>query len=389
MKKLIMLAAAGLAALGALAQTQDQFDIRATIPGLKAGTEINMVGRDAYGREDLATTTAKDGSFVLTGTVAQPTLAEIRIEIPEMEIGGYAFPIMLENADYTITAENVESLPLSFYFGHEGLEKEYAMKIEGSDAQRQFNEYKAAIKDADITKCKAHFAAFVDDTLPKDAASVDTRRKALDQAQAALEKKKDEFAAAHPTYSISGSIFTQRLGTPFTYTAEELDALQTAVAPMTDKARLDAVNKAIAQVRKATRNCDYFDFEAPDADGNLRKLSEFAGKNHILIDFWASWCCPCRAAIPHVKELAQKYGDKLTVISCSVDSDADAWRKAMEQEGMPWLQLHADAAHVKQITDSYQFHSIPFLVVISPEGKIAHSGHDPELLSRFLEANVK
>lgn len=389
MKKLILLAAAGLAAFGAMAQTQEQFNIKANIPGLKAGTAVTVVGRDAYGHEDLATTNANDGSFVLTGSVAQPTLAEVRIEIPEMEIGGYAFPIMLENADYTVTAENVDSLPLSFYYGHEGLEKEYRIKIEGGQAQREFNEYKAAIKDADIAKMKAHFAAFVDDTLPKDAASVDARRKALDQAQAALEKKKDEFAAAHPTYSISGSIFTQRLGTPFTYTSEELDALQTAVAPMSDKARLEAVNEAIAQARKATRNCDYFDFEAPDADRKLRKLSEFAGKNHILIDFWASWCGPCRAAIPHVKELAEKYGDKLTVISCSVDSDADAWRKAMDQEAMPWLQLHADAAHVKHITDSYQFHSIPFLVVISPEGKIAHSGHDPELLSQFLEANVK
>ena len=86
MKKLFLLAALGLAALGALAQTQGQFNIRATIPGLKAGTEINLVGRDAYGHEDLATTTAEDGSFALSGTVAQPTLAEVRIEIPEMEI---------------------------------------------------------------------------------------------------------------------------------------------------------------------------------------------------------------------------------------------------------------------------------------------------------------
>lgn len=72
-----MLAALGVAAVGAMAQTQGRFNIKADIPGLKAGTEINIVGRDAYGHEDLATTNAKDGSFVLTGTVSQPTLAEV------------------------------------------------------------------------------------------------------------------------------------------------------------------------------------------------------------------------------------------------------------------------------------------------------------------------
>lgn len=366
-----------------------QFNIRATIPRLKAGTEVNIVPRDVYGRDNLGTTTSEDGSFVLTGSVEQPTMAEIRIEIPEMEIGGYAFPVMLENAEYTVIAENVDSLPPSFYFGHEGLEKEYRIKIEGGQAQREFNEYKAAIKDADIAKQKAHFAAYVDNTLPKDAASRESRAKALATAQVALEKTKADFAAAHPTYSVSGSIFVRNLSTPFAFTAEELDAIQEAVAPMCDKTRLDLVNNALAKARNATKNCAYFDFDAPDSDGNMRKLSELVGKKHVLIDFWASWCGPCRAAIPHVKQLAEKYGDGLTVVSVSVDSDADAWKKAMNQEAMPWLQLHADAAHVKHITDSYQFRSIPFLVVISPEGKIAHSGHDPELLSQFLKANVK
>lgn len=99
-------------------------------------------------------------------------------------------------------------------------------------------------------------------------------------------------------------------------------------------------------------------------------------------------CGPCRAAIPHVKELYNKYKDKLNVLSVSLDSDEKPWRKAMEKEQMEWKQLWADKERVNGVKDHYQIKGIPFLLVIDPSGKIAFAGHGPDELSDFLSKNL-
>ena len=65
-------------------------------------------------------------------------------------------------------------------------------------------------------------------------------------------------------------------------------------------------------------------------EGVEHRLSEFTvGDKYVMVDFWASWCGPCRAAIPHVRELYNKYSDRVNFIAVSLDKEEDAWRKAM------------------------------------------------------------
>ena len=170
--------------------------------------------------------------------------------------------------------------------------------------------------------------------------------------------------------------------------AAELDRLESGVAPMTDARRLEAVRKAIEWSRKVMRDMPYSDFAVVDDKGAERRLSEFTGRNYVFVDFWASWCGPCRAAIPHVKKLHETYGDKLTILSVSLDSKEADWRKAMEQEQMPWTQLWASSDYVGAIKENYRFGFIPFFVVISPDGKIVHAGINQDALDAFLEDNI-
>ncbi|MBC9929827.1 TlpA family protein disulfide reductase [Chitinophaga qingshengii] len=106
----------------------------------------------------------------------------------------------------------------------------------------------------------------------------------------------------------------------------------------------------------------------PSATGTTEGLEKYKGK-YLLVDFWASWCGPCRQAIPKVKELYSEYKEKgFEVVSISIDTDQKAWKKAMADESMPWEQLLSD--NKDKTMEQFQFSGIPTLYLVDREGKI-------------------
>lgn len=122
-----------------------------------------------------------------------------------------------------------------------------------------------------------------------------------------------------------------------------------------------------------------------DPNGNAVSVADYKGK-YLLIDFWASWCGPCRSAIPKVKDLYAKYKEKgFEVLSISIDKDEKAWRKAMVEEGMPWAQsLSPD---INKTMDQFLFSGIPTLYLVNREGKIvkSYTGYVPEVEEKIKE----
>ncbi|AGY53289.1 Thiol-disulfide oxidoreductase resA [Bacteroidales bacterium CF] len=111
-------------------------------------------------------------------------------------------------------------------------------------------------------------------------------------------------------------------------------------------------------------------FEYPDLNGKMYGPSTFKGKV-LLIDFWASWCGPCRAEIPHLKKVYEKYSrNEVEFLSVSIDKGESEWKKALSQENMPWTQILAPKSG-SEVSRLYQFSGIPFLVIIDKEGKIS------------------
>lgn len=108
-------------------------------------------------------------------------------------------------------------------------------------------------------------------------------------------------------------------------------------------------------------------FELPDALGKLRNFNEFKGK-YILLDFWASWCSPCRASFPRIREVYSKIKDKdFIVINISIDQNKDAWLKAVKEESNPWPQLYDDR---KVSYSLFNVNAVPTSYLIDPSGKI-------------------
>lgn len=132
------------------------------------------------------------------------------------------------------------------------------------------------------------------------------------------------------------------------------------------------------------------DIEGVTPDGKTIKLSSLKGK-YVLVDFWASWCRPCRGENPNVVAAYNKYkGKKFDVFSVSLDSDASSWKNAIEADGLVWKNHVCTFKRWNcPIARAWRVNSIPFSVLIAPDGKIVAISLRGEALQTKLADLIK
>ena len=143
-----------------------------------------------------------------------------------------------------------------------------------------------------------------------------------------------------------------------------------------DAASVRWLARRVDSLGKFAVGAEAYDFELVNPEGKSVRLSDFRGK-YVLVDFWASWCGPCRQEMKRLLPIYEELkGEDLEFVSVSLDKREQDWRKMLDAERLPWVMLwdkegFSVGDEPNAIQRAYGFYSIPFIVLIDKEGRIA------------------
>ena len=356
MRKLLLSIVAASMTLAAC-NAQSGYKVTGTVEGMPDGKAI-IATVNGSSLDTLAKADVKNGSFEFTGIVSEPTGAYI------MVIGQRgAIPFMLENANITVNA------------GQAGL------TVTGSEGQKIYDQFMAinTTTQQEAMKLQQEYQAANGDQAKMQAVQ-EAYAKLMTDAQA----KETELIKANPDSYVSTFVIVSSMG------QMEYEQLKERYNLLGEKAKASAQGKAIAaQIAKLESTAigqiaPNFTITTPE--GESISLYDIKGKVK-LIDFWASWCGPCRGENPHVVEIYKEYHPKgLEIFGVSLDNNKEAWVKAIADDGLVWKHGSDLKGWQSAPAQLYSVSGIPHTVLLDENNKIiAKNLRGDELKQKIAE----
>lgn len=358
MRKISILTVMLCASIGVWAQGQRSITVKGTVKFIDPGFKVSVFQRNGTSRTVLAETTVNDDhTYQLQVPFDKPCSAtldcgrwqsvDVWLEDENLDVdfrGKDTARIIIKNPPYVYIkgGKNNELMNLINFEAYRNYQSMIAIsqsvyRTEISD-EKQKSQLSMSLYDASSDTYRAHMAYFVEHYADRNSVMFAIRQ--LGEAEKPLVD------AALARVESSSAI------------GKELVADY--------RADVEAKQKATERMKVGNPAPD---FSFQNTKGKNTSLNKYKGKV-LVLDFWASWCGPCRKEIPNMKKYYAEYKDKgVEFLSVSIDAKKEAWTKALNEEQMPWQQgWTTDAGKVAM--DLYQFGGIPFILVIDKDGNI-------------------
>ncbi|MFY8212883.1 MAG: redoxin domain-containing protein [Flavobacterium sp.] len=352
---------------------ENEYIITGTIKGVDGKKVYLEVQDDMTGAfKTLDTVVVEGGKFTMKGSAKESDINLIQIESVEGKI-----PFILENGDIEMDI-NKDSLSLVKVTGTYNNDELTAYRELGSAIQKKMMKFQ---KD---NMAKMNLAQ-----QKKDTATINALSKEYFKFQKDFAAQSEEYVKKHPKSFISllliESFFQQmvepaKITTYFNGLDKELKANKHGKKI---KSQLDLINKPAAPAGVAV-GAMAPDFSAPDPNGKMVSLKQCMGKV-TLIDFWASWCNPCRAENPNNVAMYNEFHAKgLNIIGVSLDKDAAKWKEAIAKDKLTWPQISNLKYWDEPIRVTYGVESIPATFLLDANGTVVAK----DLTGAALKAKV-
>ena len=346
MKKIIYLFAAGTMALAACSN-EPAYKISGTIENVADGEYVYL--SETKGRElvKLDSAVVKAGAFTFNGRQDAPVNRIITFTPKEGHAPRYDF--FLENGNITMT-----------------LGKENT-SVTGTPNNDIYQAYKNEIQPLTKQTSELYKQYAAESTTDEQKAEIEKQIEELDEKLNALKYNTIEANITNPVgiHLWPGNSYSMELS--------QLQALAAKVpAEFQSNERIAKLLSRIKILEKTAVGQKFTDFTLPSPEGNPVKLSDIIAKNkYTLVDFWASWCGPCRAEMPNVVAAYKEYNKKgFGIVGVSLDSKAEAWKKAIKDMDMTWDHMSDLKYWESEGAALYGVNSIPATVLIAQDGTI-------------------
>lgn len=385
MKNFSCMAIMGLMAMACTSQpVVDGYVLKGHIEGLPDGTHVQLVPVSHDSKLPFADTTVVNGQFVFTGKMEEPRAFHLLVK------DAYGSRnLMLENTQMEVTGKLVAKKEADGGVSY----NLSSLSVKGSPLSARYDSLLSArtYLDSLYALNARKFAAF--DSLM--LAAYQAKDQAKIQALRQSEGGKAKAAADKAFFSTVDSLYRQVVMTnkdsfwgplmmiSFTsYLSEDMKPWYEALSPAAQQSYYG--QKVKEELYPSGKEGTVVpDFKVKDRTGKEVSLSELRqGKKYVLIDFWASWCNPCRKEIPNLKKLYAQYSGKgFEIVSISIDQKKADWEKALKEEGLTWPNFLDETG----VAALYKVKFVPTMYLITADGVMVGENLRGEALATKLK----
>lgn len=346
------------------ASKKGNYTVQGTVNGAQNGDTVLMLQFEGWAMIPIDTTVIKNGKYRFKGSQDKPVLRYIFCKKNGESIGGSNF--ILENGKITVN-----------------LEQSKRQDVKGTANNLLWNFYVAEVEKQ--SALADPFYQIKNDTTVSEAA-----RKQATEKTKQLELEQQQYNVNFIKDHIKTGVAQILLESNYqTFALEDVELISQAMKQKQVNNDLShSINQYIDGVKKTKIGSQYSDLKFPNEQDQIVNLSDYIHKNKVtMIDFWASWCAPCLAEIPHLVTVYDKYKPQgFEIVGISLDKNKESWKNAITSFGMTWPQMSDLKGWKSAASNQYGVTAIPFTLLVDQDGKIIGKNlHGKDLENKLNE----